>query len=554
LLWTNGRADVQNGRGQRSLADTIVEHLSSDRISPVANTPTATAHDSAAKSSREQVMQPSLLKNTPHRENLIFRAGQRLLSRFSRLDHTSWPELWIVGLFAVQAIPAAIIRSSNLEEGRVIAIARGAFEDGHWITPFVYGERFPERPALLSWLTAMFGEATGAVSLWSLRLPHLLFFLAGALLIYRLLKANACSKSASIFGALSWITMPVVAPKFINAEPDIVLSVLLFAAFSIWWRATMSKQVTLMTWISVSLFLTLAGLTKGPQPLAYFAIGVGAYLLSKRERGQFLGFMASNSVVAVILGLWYATVFQPGDFVVWKLHTRLSDSISFLEWLRQHLDFLKSLAIEFLPATILIGPAVAILLRSWRSSRQELLLAAVLYSVLSTIVLVFWPGGVASRYAMPATMTMAVVCGIMYDDWRRSHPRVVAAALTVSFLIFGGLIARGWIAMPLFPNLFQESRIAGQTIASVTHGSPEPLYVVADYTDYNMLVYIGERIRGVNLDDMAKIKARSYAVLLPEQASALSKLNPDLQLIDRADIIAQKRPFRIVEIIPAPGR
>lgn len=499
-------------------------------------------------------MQPSLLKNTAPPENLVFRAGQRLLSSFSRLDHTNWPEIWIVGLFAVQAIPAAIIRSSNLEEGRVIAIARGAFEDGHWITPFVYGERFPERPALLSWIAAMFGEATGDVSLWSLRLPHLLFFLAGALLIYRLLKANTCSKSASIFGALSWMTMPVVAPKFINAEPDIVLSVLLFTAFYVWWRATIRKQVTLLTWVSVSLLLTLAGLTKGPQPLAYFAIGVGAYLLLRRERDQFLGFVAASSIVAVVLGLWYATVFQPGDFVVWKMHTRLSEPMSLLEWLRQHLDFLKSIAVEFLPGTILIGPAVALLLRSWRDGRQELLLAAVLYSVLSTIVLVFWPGGVASRYAMPATMTMAVVCGIMYDDWRQSHPRIVASALIVSCLIFGGLIARGWIAMPLFPGLFQESRIAGKTIASVTRGSPEPLYVVADYTDYNMLVYVDERIRGITLDDMAKLKAKSYAVLLPEQALSLSKLNPDLQIIDRANIIAQKRPFRVVEIMPGPGQ
>jgi 4-amino-4-deoxy-L-arabinose transferase-like glycosyltransferase len=487
-------------------------------------------------------------------KNLAFRPGLWLLARFSGSDRTNWPQFWIVGLFAVQAIPAAIIRSSNLEEGRVIAIARGALADGHWITPFVYGERFPERPALLSWIAAVFGEATGEVSLWSLRLPHLIFFLVGALLIYRLLKANSCSKSASIFGALSWMTMPVVAPKFINAEPDIVLSVLLFAAFYIWWSATVSKKVTLLTWTGISLFLILAGLTKGPQPLAYFTVGVGTYLLLKRQRNQFLGFVAANSIAAVVLGLWYATVFQSGDFAIWKMHTRLSDQISLLEWLRQHLDFLKSIVIEFLPATILIGPAIATLLRSRRDSRQELLLAAVLYSVLSTIVLVFWPGGVASRYAMPATMTMAVVCGIMYDDWRQLHPRLVASALTVTFLIYGGLLARGWIAMPFFPGLFQESRIAGAAIVSLTRDSPEPLYVVADYTDYNMLVYVDRPIRAVTLKDMAGMKARSFAVLLPEQASALSEENRDLQIIDRAEIVSQRRPFRVVEIVPGPGQ
>src|SRR6476646_8971872 len=116
------------------------------------------------------------------------RFGQDLIARFSRLDRTRGPVLWVIGLFMVQAIPATIIRASNLEEGRIVAIARGAMEDGHWITPFVYGERFAERPVLLSWISALLGEVTGGVTLWSLRFPHLIFFLAGALLLYRLLR------------------------------------------------------------------------------------------------------------------------------------------------------------------------------------------------------------------------------------------------------------------------------------------------------------------------------------------------------------------------------
>lgn len=150
-----------------------------------------------------------------------------MLSRFSHLDYSRWPVLWLLGLFLVQAVPATIIRASNLEEGKIIAIARGALE-GHWLTPFVYGQRFAERPVLLSWIAALFGEAAGGVTLWSLRIPHLLFFLGGALLIYHLLRFST-GKSAAIFAALSWISMPVVAPKFINSEPDIVLSTLLFA-------------------------------------------------------------------------------------------------------------------------------------------------------------------------------------------------------------------------------------------------------------------------------------------------------------------------------------
>src|SRR4030081_2885646 len=147
----------------------------------------------------------------------LFAPGEWLLSQFSRLDKTQWPVLWVIGLFFIQAIPATIVRASNLEEGRIIAIARGAMEDGHWLTPFIYGERFAERPVLLSWISALVGEVTGGVTLWSLRIPHLTFFLGGALLIYSLLRSNT-GKSAAIFGVLCWLSMPMVAPKVINAE------------------------------------------------------------------------------------------------------------------------------------------------------------------------------------------------------------------------------------------------------------------------------------------------------------------------------------------------
>ena len=54
-----------------------------------------------------------------------FRPGRWMLRRFSRLDDSRRPLLWVIGLFLVLAIPASIIRASNLEEGRIIAMARG---------------------------------------------------------------------------------------------------------------------------------------------------------------------------------------------------------------------------------------------------------------------------------------------------------------------------------------------------------------------------------------------------------------------------------------------
>jgi hypothetical protein len=86
-------------------------------------------------------------------------------------------------------------------------------------------------------------------------------------------------------------------------------------------------------------------------------------------------------------------------------------------------------------------------------------------------------------------MTLAVICGLMFENWRYSHGRVIVSALVVTYLIFGGLLVRGWIVMPFVPQLFQESRRAGQAIAAALQQRPGPLYVTdADSTNYNMLV------------------------------------------------------------------
>lgn len=484
----------------------------------------------------------------------VFVPGAWLLAKFSDLDRSRWPILWVIGLFCVQAVPATIIRASNLEEGRIIAMARGAVEDGHWLTPFIYGERFAERPVLLSWLAAFFGEPTGGVTLWSLRIPHLCFFLAGALLIYSLLRSMT-GKSAAIFGALCWISMPVVAPKFINAEPDIVLSVLLFSAFCIWWHGTRDKGVTPGRWLCISVLIALAGLTKGPQEVAYFTLGVGAYILL-RQRDQIPGFIAAHIGAGLVIGGWYGLVYQPGDADTWKAHSRLTQTTDGLTTVLGHLDFAKSLAIEFLPGSILIGPAIMIAVDKWRDrrrdTRDDLLLAAVLYSVACTLVLLFWPGKVAARYAMPGTMTLAVICGLMFENWRHSRPRVIAPALAVTCMIFGGLLFRGWIVMPVAPHLFQESRLAGQAIDAALKRDPKPLYVAGgDSTDLNMLVYVQGPISAIALNELAELNVPAIAVLRPEHQRALLQTRPELRLIEKNSVVSGKTRYNIIKIIPS---
>jgi hypothetical protein len=188
--------------------------------------------------------------------------------------------------------------------------------------------------------------------------------------------------------------------------------------------------------------------------------------------------------------------------------------------------------------------------RRWRSSEPDLMLAALLYSFLCTFVLVCWPGGVAARYAMPMTMTLAVVCGLVFELWRASQPRVIASALFVCCLIFGGLLIRGWIVMPYWPHLFQASQIAGRAVTAYLQQRPGPLYVMGESAEYNMLAYVRAPVRQVALDELARLDTVATAVLLPEELKALSRQNPKLQFVVGQELNSLKQPFRIVEIYP----
>src|SRR5262245_5267869 len=77
---------------------------------------------------------------------------------------TSWRlPYWaaLVVLWALLVVPGIGLRGVIYEEQTVIGLARGALEDGHWLSPHLYGLRFVERPVLMSWLIALFASPLG---------------------------------------------------------------------------------------------------------------------------------------------------------------------------------------------------------------------------------------------------------------------------------------------------------------------------------------------------------------------------------------------------------
>ena len=134
----------------------------------------------------------------------------RLFVSIERLRIPAW--VWILLIWFLLTVPAISLRGYHYEEGTVIALARGALEDGHWLVPSHYGLRFVERPVLLSWLVAGLGEIFG-INRWTVRIPTVMSLLAAGGLVFWLVRQRA-SVLAALFGlAIGYLVLHWLQPE-----------------------------------------------------------------------------------------------------------------------------------------------------------------------------------------------------------------------------------------------------------------------------------------------------------------------------------------------------
>lgn len=459
--------------------------------------------------------------------------------------------VWVVLLWALMAFPAASLRGTHYEEGTVIGLARGALEDGHWLAPYLYGGRFIERPVLLSWIAAALGGVSGGVGVWSARLPHLLFLLAGGLMVFNLVLPHT-RKAPAVFGALCWFASPMVAQKFITAEPDVTLSVLMFGGFFLWWRGVAKGRVSLLRWICIGALLALSGLTKGPQPLAFFGLGVGVYILIRRRWGDLAGFVLANVIAILASAAWYWLVMVPGDVGGWLRHSRLADHMTASQWMRDHLDYALSMIVEWAPGSVLLIPALVALARKKLPDDRDLMLAALLYATLGALILLIWPGGVATRYAMPGNLGLAVIGGILFDRWWFAHHWLIAIANTIVTGISTALVILGWIIIPLAPDAFRQTRIDAQIIGGVRASVPGPLYVPETMPSMNVLAYVPAPVRRLPLAELARVSKPALAIMTSAEMAELAAANPALRIAVHAKL-SGNLGLMVAEIRANPG-
>ena len=195
------------------------------------------------------------------------------------------------------------------------------------------------------------------------------------------------------------------------------------------------------------------------------------------------------TVPAIVVLAWGVAVYQPGDERVWLM----------VHWLRFPTlsDYLASnprrtltLLLELTPA-LLLAPFAAQLW--WRglatAPAPRIIKPLILYSVLCTGVIVMWPGGFASRYAMPIAPAVAVLGGIGWDalaSTRYGRLKWIAGSLVAIFV--GFQLALVSVIIPIYADRFSATRLDGEAIERVVRAAPAPVFC----TDFatNQLFYV----------------------------------------------------------------
>jgi 4-amino-4-deoxy-L-arabinose transferase-like glycosyltransferase len=432
----------------------------------------------------------------------------------------------IILLWACAVLPNLTVRSFIYEEGTNAEIARDVLAHGHFLTPFVYGVRWHEKPSLVGWLIAGIAFIIGGVNEWSARLPAMLSVLATALLVHRVTRRYA-SPAAALFAALSFLFCPLLLQKLTVAEPDTLVTVLSFAALVVWWDGAALGPVSFGRWGACGLLLAALSLAKGPQPAGFFALGVAAYLLIERRWRDVPGLCFCMIIPAAATIAWGAAVYQPGDEGTWLSYARLQYHPAFGDYAWRLVYNIGSLFLELLPASVLL-PFIPWPWRREKGGVPAVVAPMVLYSSVCTVILFLWPG-VNTRYAMPMAPSLAVLAGIAWDTLEKSRYAVmrrvtaIAVALLATYQIL--LVV---VVMPLFADRFGETRLAGEAIGRAVRAAPAPAYCL--HLDTNMLFYAKIPARCLDMQGLAAVTPPAWLLIPAPYLAELARLRPDVKL------------------------
>src|SRR5262249_33166807 len=241
-------------------------------------------------------------------------------------------------VWAIAVLPHLSLRCFMWEEGNNAELSRDVLLRSHWLAPAIFGLRYVERPPLFAWLVASIARLTGGVDEWSARLPAILAVLGTALMTQHVTRRYATT-SAALFAASAFMFCPLVLRKLGIGEPDTLVAFLSFAAFVVWWNGESNHHVTTGRWLACGGLLTALALVKGPQPIGFFALGIGTFLFLRRRWSAVPGLALSLTLPTAVTIAWAISVYRPGDLLVWLAYMRMEEAVTLAHYLRERARF-----------------------------------------------------------------------------------------------------------------------------------------------------------------------------------------------------------------------
>ena len=420
----------------------------------------------------------------------------------------------VFAVWFVFVVPLFILRGYHYEEGLAVAIAREAIANGWWIEHHTYGMRVVERPNLLADAIALLGLAYGGIEPWLARIPTILSLLALAFMVKSLVQSEA-SRAAGTFAGLAVLINPMTLQKTVTAEPDIVLTALLFSAFVLWWKGERRGGPGLLQWIAVGGILAVAALMKGPQPVGYFAFGIAGYTLLFRRWSQIPGLMLAGAIAAAPVFTWYWAMYRSGDEQEWSRYLRLNEENGALYLLKDKLTFAATVLLESMPAALLLPFAIAHQRRS-EPHKSRLGAALLLYAGLCTLVLFVWPAHITSRYAMPALPAFVAFLALGFDRARTQAAILLRVVIAAGAAAIAYPVANGWIVSPLaLPGLNGKSYDTAMAVTAAIAEAPGPIYKVGLKVN-NVFGHMSGDLRNIaRANDIKTAPVAAYVLTAP---------------------------------------
>jgi 4-amino-4-deoxy-L-arabinose transferase-like glycosyltransferase len=233
-------------------------------------------------------------------------------------------ELWLVLLLAA-ATDTMRMTATVLcgEESRRGQVAREMLATGDFLVPRLQGEPFLSRPPLQNWAIALVGALHVGADEVAVRVPSAVAVLLTVLLIYGYCRRFMSGLGAMV-AAVAYATMGHMLQLGRLGETEAIYTLLVGGSLLAWHWADCCGRPGVWGWLAGYGLAGLGMLTKGPQAPAYFAAGVGLFLLVTRRWRELLRWPHAAGIL-MFLAVWAAWevpfACRVGPAGAWKMLT-----------------------------------------------------------------------------------------------------------------------------------------------------------------------------------------------------------------------------------------